>query len=72
MCSMATEPSPDLLDDDIAQRFRAAGIAIPPDRVVGTTAAARRLLGVLHWLRTPLSASTEPAVILVLGKEARR
>ena len=70
---MATEPSPDLLDDDdIAQRFRTAGIVIPADRVVGTTAAARRLLGVLHWLRTPQSVAVEPAAILVLGEEARR
>jgi hypothetical protein len=68
---MATEPSPDLLDDDIAQRLRAAGIVVPADRLVGTTAAARRLLSVLHWLRTPLAAAAEPAAILVLGEEAR-
>lgn len=72
MCSMPTEPSPDLIDDDIARRFLAAGIVVPADRVVGTTAAARRLLGVLHWLRAPRSAAAEPAAVLVLGEEARR
>ena len=68
--SMATEP--DLLDDDIAQRFRAAGIVVPPERLAGTTAAARRLLGVLHWVRAPRSAAAEPAAILVLGQDSPR
>ncbi len=64
---MPPEPSPDLSDDDIAQRFLAAGLVVPPDRAAGTRAAARRLLGALHWLRAPRPAAAEPAAIVVLG-----
>ncbi|WP_165361290.1 hypothetical protein [Lichenibacterium ramalinae] len=69
---MPSAPSTDLSDDDIAQRFRAAGIVVPADRAAGTAAAARRLLGVLHWLRAPRSVAAEPAAILVLGERVPR
>lgn len=69
---MSTELSPDLSDDDISQRFHAAGLVVPADRAAGTTAAARRLLGVLHRLRAPRSVAAEPAVILVLGERVPR
>jgi hypothetical protein len=69
---MSTDLSPDPSDHDIARRFEAAGIVVPAERAAGTTAAARRLLGLLHWLRAPRPAAAEPAAILVLDARVPR
>ena len=54
-------PSDD--DADLERRFRAAGVIVPADRAVGTYAAGRRLLSVLHWIRQSRGAEVEPAHI---------
>lgn len=49
--------------DEIAARFRMAGVVPPDERAAGTYANAQRLLAALHWLRTPRSMADEPAHI---------
>ncbi len=59
-------------DREIEQRFRAAGVVVPADRAVGTYAAARRLLGHLHWLRQPRTAAAEPAPVFQPERDGPR
>lgn len=54
---------PPLPIDEIAARFRMAGVVPPDDRAAGTYANALRLLSALHWLRAPRSMADEPAHI---------
>lgn len=54
---------PPLPQDEIATRFRLAGIVPPEDRAAGTYANALRMLSALHWLRQPRSMADEPAHI---------
>lgn len=49
--------------EDIAARFRMAGVVPPNDRAAGTYANAQRMLAALHWLRQPRSMADEPAHI---------
>ncbi|MCW6507459.1 hypothetical protein [Lichenifustis flavocetrariae] len=67
--AMTSQASIDPEADDIEQRFRAAGVVVPADRVAGTHAAARRLLATLHWLRPPRTAAAEPAHIFLADRE---
>jgi len=50
--------------EEIAARFRAAGVVPPDDRAQGAYANAGRLLEVLHWLRRPRTMADEPAHIM--------
>ena len=57
-------PSPAVPIEEIAARFRAAGVVPPDDRAQGTYANAGRLLEMLHWLRRPRGMADEPAHIM--------
>ena len=59
----ARTPPQEFDDEEIANRFAAAGIVVPADRAAGAYAAARRLLEVRHWLRGRRGAADEPAHI---------
>lgn len=58
--------------DEIAARFRAAGVVPPDDRAAGAYANAQRLLALQHWLRQPRIAAAEPAHTFSLVQETER
>ena len=60
--------SDDALALEMARRFAAAGIVVPPERAAGAVAAAQRLLEVAHWLRRPREAASEPAHLFSAGE----
>ncbi|QRM32205.1 hypothetical protein [Microvirga sp. VF16] len=56
-------------DVDIKDRFRVAGVVLPPDRVAGACAIAQDLVSALHWLRQPRTAADEIALVFTLQKD---
>ncbi|MDE5466251.1 hypothetical protein [Bradyrhizobium sp. CSS354] len=63
--AMISTPSPSH-DADIENRFRIAGVVLPADRTAGAYATAQWLISVLHWLRQPRAAASEPAHVFSL------
>ena len=59
-------PTPAIPVEEIAARFRAAGIVPPDERAQGTYGNASRLLEMLHWLRRSRTMADEPAHVMSL------